>query len=85
MEKIAKVALKLNGKTYSAPVGSSHEEIRSEHALQGKGRGTRGFITSTGSFVNREEAASIAKRAGQTKRPVTDGKLHSSDLKEKSK
>lgn len=81
MAKITKVAVKLNGKVYAAPVGHTHQDIRKANGLEGKGRAQRGFITSTGAFVGREEGAKIALAAGQTKGTVTEGKLHSTDLK----
>lgn len=79
--RIAKIAVKLNGKVYTAPVGNTHQDVREEHNLAGQGRGRRGFVTSNGSFVGRETGADIAKAAGQLRRPVTEGKLHSTDLK----
>jgi hypothetical protein len=44
------------------------------------GRGS-GFITSTGRFVDREEAFRIAEASGQMlKRPISPGRLFTEDL-----
>lgn len=51
----------------------SHDDLETE--------GQRGFVTSEGKFVNRGEAAKIAKKAKQVPKNVK--KLHSSDLRKK--
>jgi len=48
---------------------------------KGKRRGVQGFITSTGRFVDREEAGRIAVEAGQVKASaLRGGHLFSEDL-----
>lgn len=41
---------------------------------------TQGFLTSTGRFASREEAATIAVRAGQIEAPKWGSDLYSEDL-----
>lgn len=53
-------------------VGAKHKDIR--------GHGKEGFVLDNGKFVNRTEAAKIAKRAGQVKN-MSSPALHSSNLK----
>lgn len=74
MLKVHRPAIKLpSGKVVVAPrAGMRHKEIDAQ--------GTRGFVTSTGEFVNRAEAAKIAIAAGQC--PDTVTQLHSFDLPE---
>ena len=54
-----------------------------------KTKGTRGFTTNEGEFVEREEAAKIAKKAKQIKsgkdKVEKTGKLHSSNLRKEKK
>jgi hypothetical protein len=86
MTTIKKVAVRLHGKTYSKNVGASHDEVRRENGLVGKGRATRGFLDSSGKFLNREEALAAAKKSGQfdpKARVVAPGKLHSNQVKKK--
>ena len=65
-----------NGKVIIAPrAGMRHVEIADT--------GERGFVTSDGDFVGREEGAKIAIAAGQV--PDTVGRLHSEDLPEYKK
>ena len=65
-----------NGKVLVAPrPGMRHVEIADT--------GERGFVTSTGNFVGREEGAKIAIAAGQV--PDTVQKLHSEDVPEYKK
>lgn len=64
--KIAKSAIKYNGKIYT---GIRHnliaEEIRVDHKDYRLKLEEQGFMTDTGKFVNREEAARIAFKTGQ--------------------
>lgn len=46
------------------------------------GMGKEGFVLDNGKFVNRVEAARIAKRAGQVKH-MSSPALHSSNLKKR--
>jgi len=72
MAKIAKVAIKKpSGKVVSEPMGKRHVDLHTS--------GQRGFVTTTGKFVNRTEGAKIANKANQVKSKVTH--LHSEDLK----
>jgi hypothetical protein len=65
-----------NGKVIVAPrPGMRHVEIAPA--------GERGFVTSDGDFVGREEGAKIAIAAGQV--PDTVSRLHSEDLPEYKK
>lgn len=85
MRRVTKVAVKLGGKVFSLPVPASHEEVRVEHGLHGKGRAERGFLDNGGKFLSREEAARVALGAGQVTTGVKEvretGKLHSHNLK----
>lgn len=70
--KITAVARKdKKGKVHTVPLGKQHKDI------QAKGR--RGFVEDDGKFHERPQAAKVANKAKQTKKPVK--KLHSEDLK----
>lgn len=73
MKKIHKVAIKLkDGTVKTVPIGKQHKDINGGH-------GRRGFVTTSGDFVNRKQGAKIATKAGQTK--VKTKNLHSTELK----
>ena len=73
MTKITKVAIKTSsGKIKTAPIGKEHKDIAAT--------GQHGFITSGGTFVNREKGGKIATKAGQAKGMQTKF-LHSTNLK----
>lgn len=55
-------------------VGKKHKDI--------PGIGKEGFVLDNGKFVNRVQAAKIAKRAGQVKH-MSSPALHSSNLRSK--
>jgi|FreactTroBogLake_1042271.scaffolds.fasta_scaffold36939_1 hypothetical protein len=76
MTKIKQPAIKTkDGKVFTG--GKDHQAI-----IDSKGvKGTRGFNTTDGKFVDRETAAKIANKEGQTDRPVK--KLFSHQLKRK--
>ena len=74
-QKVVKPAVKTSKGVKAGTVGGAHKDI--------KAKGERGFILSSGKFADREEAAKVAKRSGQTARPKRKGKLHSSDLPER--
>lgn len=77
MLKIYRPARKMpSGRIIIAPrPGMRHVEIADT--------GERGFVTSAGDFVGREEGAKIAIAAGQV--PDTVTRLHSEDLPEYKK
>lgn len=54
-------AILMNGKIYTG--GSCHDDIIASH--KGLTYGTKGFVTDTGKFVSRTEAAKIAHECGQ--------------------
>ena len=87
MKKIKKIAYKLDGKTYSLPLPSSHHEVREKNGLMNNGRrGERGFLDETGLFIDRKTAARIATKAGQVKQSddlLQKGRLHSHHLRKK--
>jgi hypothetical protein len=58
--------------------GVDHEAIRAAHPSV---KGKEGFITSTGRFVQRDEAAKIATQAKQLTKGTTTTLLHTSELK----
>lgn len=64
--------------------GGSHNAIRGaycrEHGAEGSLGGMSGFVTTTGRFVDRHEAACIAFAAHQIREPVPE--LHSEDLRD---
>ena len=59
------------GKVVAKPIPAHHVDLGA--------KGKRGFLTSSGEFVNRAEGGRIARRAGQAKQ----ANLHSGDLKKK--
>lgn len=88
MKRIKKIAYKLDGRTYSLPLPSSHDEVREKHGLIKKGRrGERGFLDEDGMFLDRKTAANLARRSGQIKQVdellTQDNRLHSHHLRKK--
>jgi streptomycin 6-kinase len=76
MIKIKQPAIKTkDGKVFTG--GKDHQAIIDSKNVKGE----RGFNTTEGKFVNREVAAKIANKEGQTDRPVK--KLFSHQLKRK--
>lgn len=79
MEKIVQAAIWQDGIMY---VGRRHYNIILDmvenYGLASPIRGCQGFVTNTGRFVERDEAAEIAFKAGQVKKQHS--KLFSEDL-----
>jgi len=75
MKAIKQAAILYNGVVFK---GDRHKNIISSHKHIPLNKGTEGFITSSGMFVGREEAAKIAYMTGQIKKPKQ--KLISEDL-----
>ena len=76
-ERIVEAAIQQNGQVYT---GHKHYMIM-QKIYKETGEmitGVEGFVTSTGRFVTRAEAARIAFKAGQIKLPKTE--LNSDDL-----
>ncbi len=70
-ERITQPACKLADGTLKT--GSSHGSIIANNSIQGGSRIEKcneGFLTSTGRFVDRKEAAQIAYAAGQIEEPM---------------
>ncbi len=69
LESIINTAIRgPSGTIYQKGVGSvGHDNLRDYFPEIQKGAGVEGFLTNTGRFVSREEAAQIAYKAGQTK------------------
>ena len=78
IEKIVKSAVMVNGLVYT---GKRHNDAI-QAAVRETGirpiTGEQGFVTNTGRFVSRQEAAQIAFEAGQTKE--LKDKLFSEDV-----
>jgi len=80
MTKIKGPAIKTpDGEVATAPIGKHHKDIRKREHIR---KGTPGFTTSAGEFVNRKEGAKIAKKAGQVDKLPTPH-LHSENLKKR--
>jgi hypothetical protein len=79
-ECIERVAVKFSDVTLSLPPPHRHHDVIRAHVQMGgaRGSGKQGFMTSSGRFVLRTEAARIAHTAGQ----ITKAKrrLYSEDL-----
>ncbi|MBI4093715.1 hypothetical protein HY417_02020 [Candidatus Kaiserbacteria bacterium] len=67
-------AIKYRGEIYLGPIGDDHNDVaelvshaRSEFRLEDEKSYRRGFMTSHGRFVDREEATEIALRTNQVK------------------
>jgi hypothetical protein len=80
-ERIERAAVRVGGVVYQVPRPERHHHaIRlaiaagAEYVTQGE----QGFVTSTGRFVERRDAADIAYRAGQIEQPRVA--LYSEDL-----
>lgn len=73
---IKQAAILFNGIIFK---GKSHKDIRMDNRnVQGLHKGEEGFVTSLGTFVDRETAAKVAYMCGQIKEPKD--KLKSEDL-----
>lgn len=83
-ERITQVAIRYEGAVYSLPSPNRHHHILLRLAQRNLDRwpisGQQGFVTSTGRFVNRNEAFMIAEKAGQLIRRHKEGELFSEDL-----
>jgi len=78
--KVVEPAVKeKSGKILKDTPAYSHEEIEKK-AGRPKNADKRGFLLSNGKFADRKEAAKIAKKAGEVKKPGK--KLHSHELRE---
>jgi hypothetical protein len=72
-----------DGMVYSMPRPNRHPNIIALLVKMGSRKpikGAQGFVTSTGRFVDRKEAALIAKEAGQVTKLIAEPNLYSEDL-----
>ena len=81
MERIELAALRYGGKMYT---GNAHmvalAELCGEHTDVDMREIEEGFVTNTGRFVDRNEAAAIGKKSGQVSSLVEDGPLDSESI-----
>jgi hypothetical protein len=85
-ERIVAAAIRANGVVFSEIPPARHHTIL--HAIDSLGLNpieigapnNQGFITSTGRFVQRRQAAGIAVEAGQIDAPKWGAELYSEDL-----
>lgn len=70
---------KIVGPAIKMPCGRVVSKAIPAHHADLKAKGKRGFVTTSGEFVNRAEGGKIARRAGQAKAQ----NLHSGDLERK--
>jgi hypothetical protein len=76
--KVVEPAVKTkSGKIIAETPAYSHKEIEEKAKVK---KDKRGFLLSTGEFVDRQKAAKIAKAAGEIKTPGK--KLHSHELRQ---
>lgn len=84
MEIIVRAAIKSDdGAIYSVPQPGRHHNIIALMVDIGHSkpiRGVQGFVTSSGKFVDRREAAKIAFESGQIKKETQPITLYSEDL-----
>lgn len=87
VEKIEKAALTKDGQVFSVPRPARHNHViyfahktlgLSEDPVEPLNEDVQGFVTSTGRFVDRAEAAKIALEAGQI--PEAKDALYSEDV-----
>jgi hypothetical protein len=89
-ECITKAAILINGEPFSVDPPGRHSDVIRSYAKGPDGKPRRfpqssavfGFMTDTGRFVDREEAHTIAKAAGQIVRRCggDEGTLYSENL-----
>lgn len=83
-ETIVEAAMLHNGQPWSVPRPGRHHDVVRKLAdafpSDGPFTGEQGFKTSTGRFVEREEAGRIALAAGQTQALRWGRELYSEDL-----
>lgn len=71
---------KPSGKVVSKKPPARHVDVAAkDKTAGGTGRGERGFVTSGGAFVGRQEGKKIARKAGQVRVRGRRG-LHSEDV-----
>ena len=87
METIVAVAIKVDKDVYSLPAPARHQDVydliceKDVSLLQKPHYHCEGFLTSENRFVNRYDAAQIARRAKQIKNPnYIESHLYSEDL-----
>ena len=75
----AAIKVKATGKVHRAPnVSWSHDQLMEKHGLTDK-EVREGFVTTSGTFVGREQAAQLAKSSGEVPKPGK--KLHSEEVR----
>jgi hypothetical protein len=95
-ETIETAALRVDGEVWTLPRPARHHVLiyawgmahwRAGHGLTGSGGpgelpddAEQGFVTSTGRFVTRDDALTIALAAGQVGQLIAPGTLSSEDL-----
>jgi hypothetical protein len=87
VEKIARAAVKYGDEVWSVEIPGRHHTImhmyvrmRGRMDLTVEERAEQGFLTTTGRFVGRFEAARIAVESGQIEKPNWPPRLYSEDL-----
>lgn len=85
LERITHVAIMYKGVMYTKEKPHRHHHIIKDmvdvHKLpKGLAGNVQGFMTSRGRFVDRTEAAVIARNANQLIRPIEGGKLFSEEV-----
>jgi hypothetical protein len=82
-ERIISVAISAFGIVASLPAPARHGDVlRKLHDFNPivLGGDCQGFLTSTGRYVNRRDAAAIALASGQTDKLISAPDLYSEDL-----
>lgn len=86
-EIIVAVAINRAGEIWTLPKPARHHHVikamNDVHPAKGRllvAEGVQGFLTSAGRFVDRPEAAQIARQAGQIATLIAPPNLYSEDL-----
>lgn len=81
--KITHVAIILDGITYSLPPPNRHHHVIRmirDSGVKKQVRGTQGFLTEDGAFIERKPAAKLALKTGQISELDVPPNLYSEDL-----
>lgn len=85
-ERIVAAAIRQDHQTFALPAPARHWNVM-QHMMETLGEAyspphpaDQGFLTSTGRFIQRDEARYLAVITGQVEKPALDNWLYSEDL-----
>ena len=82
-KQVVAVAIRANGLIVSKPAPARHCHVLNampEKMARATKPSDQGFLSDTGIFLSREDALTVARNAGQLKKPTHHKELFSEDL-----